>query len=212
MPLVVFNWTTAAGAPQQSYLDATVRQNHVASAQVTSKRVEKGANVTDHIRPMPPKLTLEGVVTNTPILDSPALLGYTTATVQNNTQPFQGGPFSVPSVVSFKALTFLQQFDRVGDVFKAIVSAIAESDVFKITTALQTYDNMACANFSVPVDVATGSSIQFTIDFEQLVFATTESSAVAAKQTVKHKAHQAPQEATAQQSQQLQSTLSALFK
>src|SRR6266702_3660671 len=49
-------------------LDAAVNENHTVAADITRHQVEKGSDVTDHIRPLPRRLSVEGIVTNTPIV------------------------------------------------------------------------------------------------------------------------------------------------
>lgn len=47
--------------------DLVVSENHTNSSQVTDHPVEKGVNVADHVRPEPVTLSLEVVMTNTPL-------------------------------------------------------------------------------------------------------------------------------------------------
>lgn len=48
-------------------LDASVSESHVGTNDVTSHPIEKGAAAADHIRPNPDELTVEGVISNTPV-------------------------------------------------------------------------------------------------------------------------------------------------
>jgi hypothetical protein len=56
-----------SGAFTSIHVDATIRESHNTSSQVTEHPVEQGANVSDHVRPELEKLTLEVFITNTPI-------------------------------------------------------------------------------------------------------------------------------------------------
>ncbi len=49
------------------WLDVSVREAHGLSADVTEHPVESGADVADHIRPKQRTVTIEGVISNTPI-------------------------------------------------------------------------------------------------------------------------------------------------
>lgn len=49
------------------WIDVSIKETHGLSAEVTDHPVERGANVADHIRPMPRTFTMDGLVTNTPI-------------------------------------------------------------------------------------------------------------------------------------------------
>ena len=48
--------------------DASVTETHDAENEITQFPVESGADITDHIRPQPERITINGVVTNTPIV------------------------------------------------------------------------------------------------------------------------------------------------
>lgn len=45
-------------------LDASVRENHVISNEITDHAVEKGANISDHTRPKPDRLTMDCIISN----------------------------------------------------------------------------------------------------------------------------------------------------
>jgi hypothetical protein len=49
------------------WIDVSLRETHGISAELTQHAVEEGADITDHVRAMPTRLTLEGVVSNQPI-------------------------------------------------------------------------------------------------------------------------------------------------
>lgn len=48
-------------------IDCTVNRTHVFANTVTDHPVERGANITDHVRPDPVRLSMVGVVSNAPI-------------------------------------------------------------------------------------------------------------------------------------------------
>src|SRR5678810_739366 len=50
-------------------IDATISEEHRYESETTDYPVERGANITDHNRPLPIEVTLEGIVSNTPIGD-----------------------------------------------------------------------------------------------------------------------------------------------
>lgn len=49
-------------------LDATIRELHDLKKDVTAYPVEQGAEINDHVRPVPREITIEGVVTDTPVI------------------------------------------------------------------------------------------------------------------------------------------------
>lgn len=48
--------------------DASVSEAHDLENEITQFPVEKGADISDHIRPLPERITINGIVTNTPIV------------------------------------------------------------------------------------------------------------------------------------------------
>jgi hypothetical protein len=49
------------------WIDVSVQESHEAEAEVSEHPVEAGADIADHIRPLPRVITIEGIVTNHPI-------------------------------------------------------------------------------------------------------------------------------------------------
>lgn len=49
-------------------VDATLRETHSAAAEVTEHPVEAGADISDHVRPKPVEVRIEGVITDTPLI------------------------------------------------------------------------------------------------------------------------------------------------
>lgn len=68
------------------YFDATMKENHEASAEITKHDIEKGAALTDHVRPSRIGVTLEVMVTNTPIQSVGRLEGMLVPTVLGTSQ------------------------------------------------------------------------------------------------------------------------------
>lgn len=52
-------------------VDVTLREGHGRTAETTDHPIEKGADITDHVRKKPRTYTIEGYVTNTPLTGTP---------------------------------------------------------------------------------------------------------------------------------------------
>lgn len=48
-------------------LDAAIEETHTLQARATEHPVETGSDVTDHVQSLPASLTLEGIISNTPL-------------------------------------------------------------------------------------------------------------------------------------------------
>ena len=64
---VAFFIPDGAGGTDTLVVDACVKEDHALENATTDHPVEEGYNVTDHSRPQPRRLSLECVVSNSPI-------------------------------------------------------------------------------------------------------------------------------------------------
>ena len=124
-------------------LDASVSETHSQEIEVTDHPVEQGANITDHRRRKPFVLTMEGIITNTPLpVESAA----------KSTQTYDGKSWtSRASAVP----------GRAEDAYATLQALCDSSKLLTITTALKVYPNMTLTSLSVPRDASTGQSLRF---------------------------------------------------
>lgn len=151
----------------QCLLDAVVNEQHSKSATVTDHQVETGTNVTDHIRPLPDRLTIEGIITNTPMDVPVTQADGVTGSVQNVQATVNGYQ------VNYRALVFTGDLDRVRRAFGDLGDAIATGALFSITTTLAHYDNYACESFEATRNADKGNALHFTAGFKQIRFVNT---------------------------------------
>jgi hypothetical protein len=148
-------------------LDASVKEDHDAEVEVTDHPVEQGAAVSDHARPKPEELTIEGMVSNTPLNFIQARRSVTsegfTWTTSAQTNAIRGNP---------------------GNAEAAYVTLRAMRDTPKmltIITALRSYDNMVMTSLKIPRDKETGDVLKFTAKFKQVRIVTNAVTVVATK-------------------------------
>lgn len=119
-------------------LDASISETHSADADATDHPVEQGSNITDHIRPKPRTLSIEGIISNTPTSpDREALYA-----------PDEPGPA--------EAAYFTLENRRQGGFLHTVV------------TKLSRYDNMALLTISEPRSASVGDALQFTLGFKEI--------------------------------------------
>lgn len=169
-------------------LDASIGEQHIGASQVTEHQVENGPDVADHIRPMPNKVSIDGIITNTPInTPTTQMFGVT-----GRQEKIDAGS------TSYRALKFSDTFDRVKDAHNTITEALEGSALWTVTTTLARYENMVVVNYSVTRNAENGNSLRFVADFQQIRIV--ESQEVAAlpsqKKGTKHNGHQSPSESS----------------
>ncbi len=121
-------------------IDCVVSESHEAESDVTAFPVERGADVNDNVRRKSRKLTIEGIVSDTPIGEI--------AVERDNAQG--AGVLS-----SAAALNVLDDFWSNG------TPVVVE-------TAIRTYPSMVLSTFSVPRDKDTGRALRFSGSFTEL--------------------------------------------
>lgn len=129
-------------------LDAVLRETHVRDAAVTKYPVESGGKIADNIQPQPKGVTIEGIVSNTPLPGPVA--------------DARGEVLADGSLLHIPTDDALAMFEAVYDAREPI----------DIDTSLKVYTNMAMTHLEIPRDPETGEALGFTAEFEQITFKT----------------------------------------
>ena len=138
-------------------LDATLSEGHELENKVTEFPIESGGVITDHIFKNPDRVTVQGFITNSPVL----------------------------SVFDKERWTTLaDKQDRVQESFRLLRELRDNRVVFDIQTGLQLYNNMVITRLSVPIEVGTGDALKFTVDCQQIAFATSQTASVDAVEPI----------------------------
>lgn len=153
-------------------LDASISEEHVSECDVTENPIEDGAIVTDHVHVKPAQLTIEGIVSDTPI----------TFAVINNVVGF----------VNAVNTTILGNSSRSTDAYNALIDLQKSREPFTVITGLRVYKDMIMTSLSVPRDAQRGKAVNFTAELKQIIIAKSKTatpasssavSKIAAKQT-----------------------------
>lgn len=149
-------------------LDVTLSETHKFSSEVTDYPVENGGSFSDNIRPKPMQLTIEGVITNTPLQSNAA----TQAQIP-------GGVLSQPAPEAAELVGIIGSFitENVGPIIKHLRSDqayqylrniwLARNGV-TVRTSLGVFENMALVDLDIPRTPETGDAIRFTASFQQI--------------------------------------------
>lgn len=219
MSLVYISWVLVSpGAEEETHgleLDASPARTTTISAQVTEHPVEKGPSITDYIRPMPKRLTMECFVTNTPLGDPPVLssMGSAIQTEEKKEEIFYPTGFAAirgPRPISWAALGYTDKFDRVHEAYGQLVDAILGGSLFSISTSLGFYESMAASSMTVSETTNAAEALQFSIEFQEVRIVETQTVAVPTRKAVVKTGPKAAKAATeAQKKKMSQSFLSA---
>lgn len=121
-------------------LDAALSEAHTFEQEVTEHPVEESSPVADHVRAKPRPLTLEGMVSNSPLRSKAELQGLDLA-------PSRGG----------------QLAGRLSTAYAALLSL--EGKTVDVVTSLEVYRDMALRRLDIPRNAGIGDVLHFTASF-----------------------------------------------
>lgn len=150
-------------------LDASVSETHQGDVDVTEHPVERGANIADHARPKPESITIEGLISNTPL---PAPNGQLTKVTSGSAE--------------FDSRSELQP-TRSGQAYADLLALKDRGELLTVVTALRVYDNMILTSLSVPRDARTGQALRFSATLKQVKVVTSQLVKVVAVQKAQPK-------------------------
>lgn len=185
MTRVRITWVTQPGqALQAMTFDASLRETHQFPVTVTDHPVERGLNISDHLRPEPIQLELETMVTNHPLtlLDhvdgaretqvEVKGAGKTVGNVIGRPIPIVGAlaskiPLPLPADTGI-VKSFTPTFDRVSNILDQLLIIRNTGVLVTVITSVRTYPQMAITSFAFPRDAALGNSLKTTIQLKEV--------------------------------------------
>lgn len=136
-------------------LDVSVAETYTGEVEVTEHPVEEGFNVVDHARAKPDMLTIEGVVSNTPLSMSQ-----------------QRRLVQAASGVQFETTTQQDQIEGQPGYAEAAFAKLEElrktGKLVTVLTKLKTYEEMVLVSLVVPRNSTTGDALRFTAVFKHI--------------------------------------------
>lgn len=126
-------------------IDAALTEEHTLDSEVTSFPVERGIDITDHVRRLPRTVSIEGIVSDSP-LGLAAIARQ--VIIDDNALPSDVPP-------SIEAFAYLRQ------IYEA-------AQPVTITTSLGLYENMVMESLSIPRSAATGGALRFNATFREV--------------------------------------------
>ncbi len=168
--MIVIVFTLPGSEIDTLELDAAITEQHSADAEVTQFPVEAGPSVSDHVRVLPERLRIEGVVSNTPLPSAPGVGAARYRDYAREVGEAQrGGQFgSVENPFSQRAETAYFRL-------KAIHGAGVP---ITVSTALQDYPDMILKSLDVPRAGDLGDAVHFSAEFWKVVQVQTETVAL----------------------------------
>jgi hypothetical protein len=171
--------------------DVIEAETHETVSEITSHPVESGVEITDHVRPLPDRLSLVGYVTNQPIYVNPftqrgELINFPLQIPEYFPSPealltspggalrFGAGALgdAIGDLLGFEPpsaqlLAFSEPFNAIVETYETLLELQKSGILSQIVTPIRFYDDMIIERVSAPRIVG-DSGVSFQIDVRQL--------------------------------------------
>lgn len=140
--------------------DVVTQEIHTMKNSITEHPVEKGANVTDHVRAEVDNITLDVFVSNSPI-----------KRIERLHQGDESGDTSTLDLGNGRSASVYTQdnpVDNVSEMFRALRALRDTAELVHVITPLWDYADMVIREVSVPRTSAEGNGAKMTIDLKQV--------------------------------------------
>ncbi len=141
-------------------IDIATTEEHQLDSEVTEYPVEEGSDIADHVRARPIMVSLDCIVSNTPI------------------GPIADTRRAEGSVSDSELLAPSSPAD---DAYAKLVAIREAREPITITTSLKTYENMLLESLSIPRSARTGDALEFRASFKQLLLVTNRRTTIRTK-------------------------------
>ena len=183
----VVTWEDDSGAAQSLELDVDLQESHDLASDITEHPVEEGADVTDHVRPRLRRVTIEGYVSDTPMLTNPGVADvaeFTSLELQIPAKPQQislsAGLAAGLSAVSdalfgptpplkVTMLTLEDVPSRKRAIYDALEDVRLNARLCRVITSLHEYDNMLIEQVVPTRTPASGTGAGFVVTFKEVI-------------------------------------------
>lgn len=176
----------ADGSRRIVTFDAIEAEQHESVAEITDHPVEVGANITDHIRPTPDRLSITAYTSNQPLVVNPNTKRGVFQAIKIRTPQWQvpifpptpgaifrnliatvdGSLFGGPEVVA-TVLAFDEPFDAIAETYEVLREFQENGVLLQILTTIRDYEEMVIERVSAP-RTAGDSGVAFGIDFRRI--------------------------------------------
>jgi hypothetical protein len=129
-------------------VDAFILETHSFSSEITEHPIESGSSIVDHVHNKPVSLSIDGIISNTPM----SLVGLTA--FDSAARYFSGESNDFATMA----------FEKIEDIF-------AKRMPITIATSLKTYHKMVLETLSIERGVGAHESLHFTCTAKQIRFA-----------------------------------------
>lgn len=182
----VITWEDDGGAAVTCEFDTDLQETHDLQNIITDHPVEDGPDISDNVRPQLKRFTVEGYVTDTPLLSNPDVVNHTSfksIELQIPEQPFKLGVSQLleaglsaignlitggPKPLKVQMLTFDDFKSRKRAAFDILDDCRVKARICRVITALHEYENMVIEQITVTRSPDDGTGATFTVSLKEI--------------------------------------------
>jgi hypothetical protein len=177
----VITWNDDAGAIVSCIFDADMQETHDGVNIITEHPIEEGADVADFVRPQLKRYTVEGYVSDTPLLSNPDVVNQTSFTgieLQIPDQPFKFGVSNLigagigalnpPKPLRVNMLTFDDFKSRKRAAYDLLEDARVNARELRVITSMTEYENMVIEQVVTTRTPDSGNGATFNVTVKQI--------------------------------------------
>lgn len=147
--------------------DVVEKEGYELTAETTEHAVDSGVVIADHLKKNPDTLTLEAMVTNTPIVVPRTHMDGVTGSMQPTTLSVGGRELKAT------VLTWSGSINRVRAVDE-VLSALVGTSLVRYTGTLRSLEDLVITRYRVDRDAATGDALPVVLELKKVRRATVQ--------------------------------------
>ena len=168
--------------------DLEISENHSIEAQVSEHPIEDGSTVSDHVRVLPRKGSIVGMVTNHPLTPGTLPADFVDRVSQIGNPTWlqslanQYGPKEALTAKDFESIPRLTpgESNRARNTWELFKKLVSDRQPVTIMTGVEKYADVVVTKVSTSREARTGDSLRFAVDFQEIKFVTLTEIAITA--------------------------------
>lgn len=165
--MVLLEWT-AGGVTTALVIDVAEREGYESTAETTDHAVETGASISDHVRPGNDTFTIEGLISNSPIVVPTRATPGVTGGVRNANVTIGSQRFTAST------LQWDAPFDRARSCDALFLALKNTGQLLRYTGSLRQAENLVLTRYRVDRDASNGNDLPVTLELKQVRLVTTQ--------------------------------------
>ena len=147
--------------------DASIKEVHKRSSPATKFEIEDGTTISDNIIMKPFDLTIDGMISDTPLSGASALASEALTTAVSIVAP----PLGIVAAAAGASLVSAVQGSQTPSqsAYENILSLQESKEPFDVQTSLKTYEDMWINELEVNRDAQTGNVLSIRLSLSQLI-------------------------------------------